>query len=315
MKLISIVIPFFNEADNLLQIYGEVQALRKNEPSYSFEIIFMDNQSTDESFAVAVGLARQDSTVRVIRLSRNFGYQVNILTGYLNARGDAAVQLDADGEDDPALVSEFLRKWEDGHEIIYGIRMHREDSKILQIMRKLFYRVIGKLSNVPIPIDAGDFRLIDRKVLDALPRFKESSLYIRGLFSYIGFRQTGIPYSRRRRYRGQSKFRLWDYFSLAIDGITSFSTKPLFVVAQLGLALSCLSLLAIIFYLGLYLRGHVVVRGFTTLVILQFLLSGIQLICLGLNGMYIGRIFDEVKSRPRSLIETTYPPSDKAIHA
>lgn len=315
MKRISIVVPFYNEAKNLPLIHGEIENLRAAEPGYEFEIVLMDNHSSDESFAVAIGLARKDPLVRIIRLSRNFGYQSNILTGLVNATGDAVVQLDADGEDDPQIIRNFIRKWEEGYEVVYGVRMHREEGWMIQILRKVFYRVLKRLSSVDIPIDAGDFRLMDRKVIEALKCFKESSLYLRGILSYIGFRQWGIPYRRRKRYQGESKFRLLDYFSLAIDGITSFSKKPLQMIAQLGLALSALSFLAMIFYLGLYVAGGIPVRGFTTLVILQLLMTGIQLLCLGINGMYVGRIFDEVKGRPRSIVENVYPPSVKARQA
>jgi len=312
MKRISIVVPFYNEARNLPLIYDEIQGLRSSEPSYEFEIILMDNHSGDESFAVAIGIARQDPLVRVIRLSRNFGYQNNILTGLMNASGDAVVQLDADGEDDPRIIRDFLRKWEEGHEVVYGVRMHREENWFIQLLRKVFYRLLRRLSSVDIPIDAGDFRLMDRKVIEALKSFKESSLYLRGILSYIGFRQWGIPYRRRKRYQGESKFRLFDYFSLAIDGITSFSKQPLQMIMQAGLTLSALSFAATIFYLGLYIAGQIPVRGFTTLVLLQLLMTGIQLLCLGINGMYVGRIFDEVKKRPRGIIEAVYPPSVEA---
>lgn len=314
-KLISIVIPAYNEAENIPLIYQEVQTLRSRESSYRFEILIMDNHSTDSTLPVAMQLARSDSDVRVIRLSRNFGYQANILTGYFNAQGDAVVQLDADGEDDPLLISDFLRHWEAGNKVVYGVRTARKESYLMSFTRKIFYRLIAVLSKIPLPPDSGDFRLIDRCVLDSMREFPESSLYLRGLMSYIGFQQIGISYARRKRYGGESKFGLSDYVSLALQGITSFSQKPLYLVVQIGFLFSTLSFIGMIFYLTLFLMGYVQTPGFTTLVLLQLVLTGVQLTCLGINSIYVGRIFEEVKGRPRSVIEFSYPPDVKVWHA
>lgn len=308
MKKISIVIPFFNEEENLQRIYDELATVRHGAlKHYAFEIVFMDNHSSDRSFEIATRLAGQDPVVRVFRLSRNFGYQANILTGLQSCTGDAAIQLDADGEDDPALIPTLVQHWESGYDVVYGVRSHRVESRILTLQRKFFYRLLNSISSVPIPIDAGDFRLMDRKVLEALKSFKEANPYLRGLIAYAGFRQLGITYARRPRFRGVSKFSWWDYFSLAWDGITSFSAKPLRLATWFGFGLSTLSFLAGIFYLILFLAGGVAVPGFTTLILVHLFLAGVQLLSMGLIGTYVGAIFHEVKQRPRSIIEARFP--------
>ncbi len=308
--IISIVIPAYNESANLPLILEEVQTLRAVETNYDFEIIIMDNHSTDSTPQVAMNFASQDPAVRLIRLSRNFGYQANILTGYMNCKGAAAVQLDADGEDDPALISTFLRKWEEGYKVVYGVRTQRQESWFRILQRKIFYKIIARLSTVDLPVDSGDFRLLDRCVLNSMAQFSETALYLRGMMSYIGFKQIGIEYARRKRYRGESKFSFWDYLTLALDGVTSFSQKPLYAVVQLGSIISLLSFIGMVYYLGLYLVGRVDTPGFTTLVLIQLLMTGVQLICLGINSVYVGRIFAEVKQRPRSIVEFAYPPSN-----
>jgi glycosyltransferase involved in cell wall biosynthesis len=267
----------------------------------------MDNHSTDRSFEVAEEIAKRDPAVRVVRLSRNFGYQANILHGLLVCKGDAAIQLDADGEDDPALIPEFVRRWEQGFKVVYGIRRSRREGPWITFQRKVFYRLVSGLSSFAIPPDAGDFRLLDRRVLTALSDFKESRIYLRGLISYIGFDQAGIAYDRRPRYRGASKFSWWDYLELALTGITSFSSKPLRIATWLGLLFASTSFAGMVFYLGLFLSGRVGVKGFTTLILVNLLLSGVQLLCIGLMGVYVGGVFEEVKRRPWAIVEKTLP--------
>ena len=303
-KKISVVIPFFNEVESLQIVYEELLAVRRNElVDYDFEIVLMDNHSTDGSFELASELAARDVETKVVRLSRNFGYQSNILAGYMQSSGDAVVQLDADGEDNPALIAEFIRVWEQGYQVVYGIRRRRAENILLTAQRKIFYRLLNFLSTVPIPIDAGDFRLIDRQVVDILGSFKESKIYLRGLIAFAGFNQKGIPYDRRPRHRGVSKFSWFEYMALAWTGIASFSSKPLKIVTWLGIILSVISFCGCIFYLALYALVGVPARGFTTMILVQLLLAGVQLLCVGLMGSYIGLIFEEVKGRPRAIVE------------
>ena len=304
---ISVVIPVYNECENVQRIYQEAAELMKKENLYDWEVLFMDNHSTDGSYDQIEKLSKEDPRIRVIRLSRNFGYQTNILTGYLHAKGDAVVQLDADGEDDPALISSFLRYWEKGFKVVYGIRKSREESALLSFQRKFFYRILQSVASINLPMDAGDFRLLDRCVVTELKTFKEANAYLRGLISYIGFDQIGIPYNRRKRYSGESKFSYWEYLKLAVDGVTSFSRKPLMICAWLGLMISGLSFCAVIFYIWFHFFIGTRLPGFTTLILVQFFLAGVQLMSIGLMGTYIGRIFDEVKSRPQGIIETMTP--------
>ena len=303
-KKLSVIIPFYNEEDNLKRIYDELMHVRAGElAAYDFEIILMDNHSTDKSFALASEIAAMDNSVTTIRLSRNFGYQVNILTGFLNCTGDAAVQLDADGEDDPALIAKFVEHWEKGFEVVYGVRRQRVEGGFVTLQRKIFYRLLASLSSVDIPLDAGDFRLLGRNVLEGLRRCPERGLYLRGIISYLGFDQVGVPYDRRPRYRGISKFSWWGYVALALDGITAFSRKPLMLAVWVGIGLAVLSFLTGIVYLVLFLTARITVPGFTTLVILVLFLAGVQLICIGILGIYVGSVFEEVKQRPRGIIE------------
>jgi dolichol-phosphate mannosyltransferase len=268
----------------------------------------MDNHSTDGSFEVAKRLAAEDPEIRVIRLSRNFGYQANILTGLLSCKGDAAIQLDADGEDDPALIPAFVREWEKGTQVVYGVRKQRVEGILRQLERKIYYRVVRAISTVPIPVDAGDFRLLDRKVLEALRLFPESNPYLRGIIAYSGFSQVGIDYSRRARFAGESKFSTWDLIRFAWDGITSFSRKPLMIASWSGFALSTLSFVGALFYGFFHFVVGTKLPGFTTLVLIQLFLAGVQLLCIGVLGAYLARIFDEVKARPRSIVEREISP-------
>ncbi|MBI3860854.1 MAG: glycosyltransferase family 2 protein [Planctomycetia bacterium] len=312
MAHISVIIPFYNEGENIERIYRELADVRASLPDHRFEILLMDNHSTDDSFDRAVKLAGQDSDVKVLRLSRNFGYQANILTGYLNSHGDVAIQLDADGEDDPRLIPEMLERWRAGYKVVYGVRRKRVESRFLQFQRKLFYRVLNVISAIPIPLDAGDFRLLDRQVIECLRQFREANPYLRGLIAYAGFSQTGIVYDRRPRYRGVSKFSWFQYWRLAWDATTSFSHEPLNVATYLGIALSLVSFTGALGYLIFHFAHGTRAPGFTTLIFSIFFLAGIQLICIGVIGVYVGRIFEEVKSRPKSFVETAYPPAPPA---
>ncbi len=298
MKKISVIIPFYNEQDNIRRIYGELNSVTQLCPGYQFEILFMDNHSADSSPEIVKQIQATDPRVHYFRQSRNFGYQVNILSGYVNCTGDAAVQLDADGEDDPKHIIKFIEKWEEGNDVVYGIRKKRAEPFYLTLQRLIFYRLLRYLSEFEMPLDAGDFRLVDRRVIDALKGFQEVNPYIRGLLAYAGFRQVGIPYERRPRYAGKSKFSWFQASVMAWGAITAFSKKPLMIISWLGMSLCGLSFVASLLYLGLYLTHRIPVEGLTTIILVQLFFSGINLLCLGILASYIGRIFDEVKRRP-----------------
>lgn len=308
MKTLSVVIPFYNEGENVDRIYHElVDAHGRLFATYRLQVVFMDNHSDDGSFARAVRIAHGDPRVKVIRLSRNFGYQANILTGLLACTGDAAVQLDADGEDDPALIPKMLALWESGNQVVYGIRRHRCESRLLTWQRKVFYRILRLGSGIDVPLDAGDFRLIDRSVIAVLRDCREANLYLRGLVAYAGFSQVGFEYDRRPRLSGSSRFTYLGYWRLALDGITSFTDLPLQFAAWLGTFLSAGSLFALLFYLVYHFTVGTRAPGFTTIILTIFFLAGVQFLFMGILGTYIGRIFVEVKRRPVSVIECTVP--------
>lgn len=303
-KRISIVIPIYNEEENIGHIYKSLCEIDREKLSqaYDLEIIFCDNQSTDHSFKIIEDLHGLDPRVRGIQLSRNFGYQANILTGYLNATGDAVIQLDADGEDPPHLIPQFIQKWEEGYDVVYGVRKHRDESLLITLQRKLFYRLLRKIAQIDLPVDAGDFRLVDRKVIDAIKSFPESNPYLRGLICYIGFKQIGIPYERSSRMKGKSKFSWFDLVRLGWDGIASFSALPLKASIFLGFSCSFLSLVGLMYHLYLYIIQQAAPPGFYTLITVILFIAGIQMICIGFMGEYISRIFENVKMRPRSIV-------------
>lgn len=303
MKKISIIIPFFNEEKNLDKILNELLEFTSSSKNYSYEIVLMDNNSYDNSKLVVDKFKDKFDDIKYIKLSRNFGYQTNIMAGYEICEGDAAVQLDSDGEDDPKLISKFLLMWEKGYEVAYGIRKKRKENFFLTYLRKIFYKFINLSSDISLPENAGDFRLIDRKVINHLKEFKEKNLYIRGLISYIGFKQIGIPYDRRRRFYGKSKFSLYKYFEMALTAITSFTNRPLIFIFFFGMAVFLFSLILIIFYLFSYFFGSINSAGFTTIILVQLLFFGLQIIILGFFGVYLGYILDEIKNRPKYIID------------
>lgn len=303
-RKISIIVPVYSEGENVDLIYARVSALFAGPlVEYDLELIFSDNASEDDTYDRIRKIAGKDPRVKGIRLSRNFGFQANILSGLINATGDAAVQLDADGEDPPEIIPELVAKWMEGYDVVYGIRTNRQESKFLTLQRKLFYRLLRRIADINVPVDAGDFRLIDKRILRLISsRFGEHNPYLRGLISFAGFKQTGIPYKRDVRATGKSKFTFWSYCSLAFDAITSFSHVPLKLVSMIGLAISFLSFFGLVCYVGFYFAGKIPVRGFATLVLIMLMVAGIQLLSLGVAGEYICRIFDEVKQRPRTIV-------------
>ncbi|MDZ4797045.1 MAG: glycosyltransferase family 2 protein [Bryobacteraceae bacterium] len=309
MKLISIVIPVFNEEENIDACYRGICELAVSEPDYRWEFVFTDNHSTDKTFAILTELARNDSRIRVFRFSRNFGYQKSILTGYRNATGDCAVQLDADLQDPPEMVRDFIRLWERGHKVVYGIRRQRREGLVIRATRKLFYRVLAFLSDSHLPVDAGDFRLVDRAILDQLATLRQSRMYIRGRIAEMGFDQVGIEYVRRDRMRGESKFTLSQYFGLAIDAITAHSVVPLRLATWFGLGITVLSLALSAFYIVYAtLFAGSWPPGFATLAVLMTGTLGILSLFIGIIGEYLARLFEEIVTRQDVILETTIDP-------
>ena len=308
-KLVTISIPVLNEAENIGALHTRLDLLAREEPGYDFEFLFTDNASTDGTFGKLAEIANFDPRVRVLKFSRNFGFQKSILCNYQNARGACAVQIDADLQDPPELIHEFLRKWEQGYKVVYGIRRSRQESAVLNGARRTYYALVDWLSEVPVPRNAGDFRLIDRLILDHLANVNEQTPYLRGLIAGLGYAQTGIEYDRDKRTAGKSKFRFFHLLELAIDGITSQSVRPLRLMTMFGLAVSLVSLVTGLYYAaGSLFFFQDLPSGFTTIVIFLLLLIGINSFFLGLLGEYIGRIFNNTRGRPVAIVESRIEP-------
>lgn len=303
--LVSLVVPVFNEEDNILPFYADVR--RVIDPLanyYEFEFIFTDNHSTDMTPDLLRELAKTDGRVRAYRFSRNFGYQRSILTAYLKCRGDAAIQLDCDLQDPTDLIVEFLKFWRDGYDVVYGTRISRSESWKWSIARKVFYRLVDFLSEDPIPLDAGDFRLISRRIIEELRQIDDSCPYLRGTIASLGFKQIGIDYDRAARVRGSTKFSLYDNVLLALDGIVNQSVVPLRVATYVGVVVSMLTLLAIFGYLIAYFTvGFRAPAGFTTITVLILGSLSINAMLLGILGEYIGRMYIQMKKRSLSIVE------------
>ncbi len=301
--LITICIPVLNEEDNIDRLLERLDAVACDNSRYDFEFLFTDNASSDNTFAKLAERAAHDRRIRALRFSRNFGFQRSVLTNLLNARGRAAIQIDADLQDPPELITQFLAKWEQGYKVVYGIRRRRIESRLLLLARKLHYRIIQALSDVPVPLDAGDFRLLDRVIIDALEQGVDQSPYIRGKVASIGYPQIGIPYDRSVRRAGRTKFNLVSLVRLSIDGICSQSTLPLQYITLFGFFTSLLSALMIIAYLIAYLvSGGSTQRGFTTLVLLVLFSLSLQSLFTGVIGEYVGRIYNNVRGGPLTII-------------
>jgi dolichol-phosphate mannosyltransferase len=303
--LISLVVPAYNEEENVEPLYEAVREqmdLLANR--YDFELVFTDNHSTDGTFDKLEALAARDARVRAYRFSRNFGFQRSILTGYFKARGAAVIQIDCDLQDPPALIAEFLRHWEQGVRVVYGVRRRRREGWLVNLARKAFYRLINWLSEDDLPLDAGDFRLVDRQVVEALRQFDDAQPYLRGTIATLGFHQVGIPYDRAGRQRGESKFPWRQMLALALDGILNHSIVPLRLATYTGLLVSLLTVLGSLGYVvGRLFFERDWPAGFATTTVLILMTLGLNALFLGIIGEYLGRIFRQVRRQPLTLIE------------
>jgi glycosyltransferase involved in cell wall biosynthesis len=310
--LISIIIPVFNEADNIDELFNQLDpVLSSLDQGYRFELIFTDNHSTDDTFEKLSVRAETDSRLRIIRFSRNFGYQRSIFSGYLAAKGAAAIQIDADLQDPPELIPEFLERWHKGYMVVYGVRTTREEGIVIQSIRKFYYRLVNRISEIDLPVDAGDFRLVDRRVLDILGEMDDYAPYLRGMIAGIGFSQIGVPYSRRVRNTGESKFSFYSYIQLALDGIIANSIIPLRIATFAGLAVSLLMVVMLATYIfGWIIFGATWPKGFATTTILIALGIALNVMFLGILGEYIARIYRQSVKRPIVIIEKTVGEDD-----
>ncbi len=301
-EVCSVVIPVFNEEENLELLYRRLSKVLQHS-CQDYEIILVDDGSRDNSLQVIMRLRKSNPRVKVISFSRNFGHQMAITAGIDYSSGDAVIIMDADLQDPPEVIPQIIEKWGEGYDTVYAIRESRKDPILKRAIAFVFYRLFKRMSEVDVPVDAGDFRLMSRRVVDILRTMPERNRYLRGLASWVGFSQASISYARDERYRGERKYTLWQSARLAVDGITSFSRFPLRLVTNLGLVVSLAGFIygAIIIISGLFLDR--IVPGWTTLMAAVIFLGGIQLIVVGVVGEYIGRIYVEVQQRPLYLIK------------
>ncbi len=303
-KLVSVLIPAFNEEDNVERAYDTVKRVFANLPAYDFEIVFTDNHSTDRTFALLKDIAARDARVRVIRFARNYGYQRSVLVAYKAARGACSVQIDCDLQDPPELIPQLLQRWEEGHQVVYGVRRSLKDGPVTAFLRKAFYRLMRSMSEDDLPIDAGEFRLVDQVILDELQNVDDTSPYVRGLISSMGFSQVGVDYDRQARIAGTSKFPFRAMLGLAVDGILNHSLIPLRLASMVSLVVATITFFVIFIYLlGRLLFGQEWPAGFATTTVLLLMSIMLNAMFLGIIGEYLGRIYMQSKRRPTPIIE------------
>lgn len=302
----SFIIPFYNEEENILILYKRLCAVISDLDGAS-ELLFVNDGSTDTSINYIRTLQKQDKRVLFISLARNFGHQIAVTAGLNYTLGQAVIILDADLQDPPELVPVMVEKWKEGNQVIYAERTYRRAEKASKRFTAfMFYRVLKHLAEVPIPADTGDFCLLDRKIVDILNCMPESNRYIRGLRAWVGFNQVAVKYERDSRFAGKAKYTNSKSFSLAMNGIFSFSKLPLRVSTYLGLFSAVISIVMAFFVLFWRIfQPHSPVNGYATILIVVFFIGAIQLICVGILGEYIGRIYEEVKRRPLYTVDET----------
>ena len=302
-SLLSVVVPVFNESAVIDAFYRRASKALAAIPACEYELIFVDDGSRDDSYQQLAALAARDAHVRVIKFSRNFGHQIAITAGMDYARGDCVAVIDADLQDPPEVLAQMVEQWRQGFDVVYGLRGDREGEGALKLLTaKVFYRLLRRLTRVEIPVDVGDFRLLSRRATEQLKQMREKDRFVRGLVSWIGFRQTGVTYHREKRFAGVTKYPYSKMVKFALDGITSFSTVPLKIATWMGYGASGLAFLYLVSVFIQKLLG-ITVQGWATVMVAMLFLGGVQLICLGIIGEYLGRVFTELKPRPMYVVE------------
>ncbi len=298
----SVVAPIYNEKENLPELYRRVKEAMDS-TGESWELVLVDDGSTDGSTEIVRDLGKKDERVRPIIFARNFGHQIAITAGWDYARGDAVAIIDADLQDPPELILEMAKKWKEGYEVVYAVRAEREGESWFKLWTaSLFYRIIYRITDVKIPLDTGDFRLMDRKVVNVLKKMRERHRFPRGMSAWVGFKQIGVEYKRAARVAGETKYPFRKMFRLALNAITSFSYFPLQVATFFGFASAGVAILAIPVVIYMRASGSQAFLGQATTLIAVLFLGGVQLICVGILGEYIGRIYDEAKGRPLYIV-------------
>jgi len=305
----SIVVPVFNELENIPELYRRLRATLDS-VGETWELVLVDDGSTDGSTEHIRELAAKDKRVRPVIFARNFGHQVAITAGWDYARGDAVVIMDADLQDPPEVIPELIARWREGYEVVYAVRAEREgESWFKKATASLFYRLIYRITDVKIPLDSGDFRLLDRKVVEVLKTMRERHRFPRGMAAWVGFRQIGVAYKRAVRYSGETKYPFKKMFRLALNAITGFSYFPLQLATYFGFLSAGISIVAIPVVIVMRLTGSQAFLGQASTLIAVLFLGGVQLISLGVLGEYIGRLYDEAKGRPLYIVREA--PEDK----
>jgi polyisoprenyl-phosphate glycosyltransferase len=307
-KLISYIFPAYNEEKGLDALYDAIVPIfAEAEKTYDVEVIFINDGSKDKTLEKLIALHDKDPRIKVLNFSRNFGHQWAITAGIDYAQGDAVIIMDADLQDPPSVSLELVKKWEEGFEVVYAQRRTRKDTAFKKFTAHAFYRLLDSLANIQIPKDTGDFRLMDKKVVAELRKFREQNRFMRGLVSYIGFKQTAVLFDRSERYAGETGYPLKKMIKFAMDGITGFSAVPLKLISQFGFFISFLSFLGIAYalFMKLFFPG-ITVSGWTMMIISIFFIGGVQMMMLGVLGMYIGRIYSEVQNRPLYIISSIF---------
>jgi dolichol-phosphate mannosyltransferase len=294
---LSVIIPVFNEQENIPVLYSRLAAVLEG-IKIEYEVIFVDDGSQDNSVELVNGLASQDKRVVLVELARNFGHQVAITAGLDFAQGKAVVVMDADLQDPPEVLPQYIHKWREGYDVVYAIRAQRKEGWFKRTCYAVFYRLLRRVANVEIPLDSGDFCVMDRRIVELMRGMPERSRFVRGIRSWVGFKQVGIPFERDARYAGNTKYTFGRLMLLALDGLISFSFVPLRMITFLGFSVSFLSIILAVFYFVKKLVYGLSPPGFASIMVSVFFLAGIQLVTLGVIGEYVGRVFEEAKRRP-----------------
>ena len=303
-QLLSVIVPCYNEEEVLGETHRRLSDVLEAIADVEYEIVYVDDGSRDATGQILYALQTNDERVRVVRFSRNFGHQTAVTAGLEHAKGDAVVLIDADLQDPPEVIPEFVARWREGYHVAYGVRTDRPGETHFKLATaRSFYRLLGRMSETQIPLDAGDFRLMDRRVVNALQAMPERDRFVRGMVAWVGFQQTAVPYKRAPRFAGESKYPLFKMMRFALDGVTSFSVAPLHLATWIGFAASLLAMIGVVYALVLRLFTSNWVTGWTALFIAVLFVGGTQLLALGVIGEYVGRIYAESKRRPLYVVQ------------
>ena len=321
----TVIVPCYNEQEVIGQIHDQLVATLSTDSLLDYRILYVDDGSSDDTSIILRRLHQANSRVHIVRLSRNFGHQTAVTAGLEHAEGQVIGIIDADLQDPPGVLLDLLKEWRAGYDVVYGVRTQRKEGLFKRTAYVIFYRLLQRLADIDIPIDSGDFCVMDRRVVDELNKLPERNRFVRGLRAWLGFPQKGVPYERLARVAGEPKYTMVKLVRLALDGIVNFSVKPLAHIMVLGFLTSVVSLFGFVFHFSLRIFefeffGHTASEtpGFTTIILAIFFFSGVQLVSIGIIGEYLGRIYEEIKGRPKYVIRDAFTatigmPADKKV--